>query len=135
VLFPKVHRQGCHAAVKDVCVLQVLVAVVILGMYAEDSGLDPQVDVFGNQDDSRILLLVLQRECLREYDVIVGLAAGSPKRRRATCGQVAAFVTTFREPTYLRCICTSFWSRSRIVSSNTLTLDARLPEACPPSQR
>ena len=81
MLFPKVAGQSRHAVVEDVRVLQRLVAVVILGMHAEHGRLDAQVDVFGDEDHARVVLLLLQRERLPENDVVVGLTRQALRQR------------------------------------------------------
>ena len=54
VAFPEVRRQRLHAGIEHVGVFDGLVAVVVLGMHADDRGLDAQVDVLGHQRDARL---------------------------------------------------------------------------------
>ena len=61
--------------VEEVGVLDRPVAVVVLGVHADDRGLDAQVDVLGHQRDARFGVLRLQRQRLRE-DGVVGAVPG-----------------------------------------------------------
>ena len=75
VRLPEVRRQLLDAGVEQVGVLDRLVAVVVLGVHAEDRRLDAQVDVLRHQRDARLGLLRLQRERVRE-DGVVGAVPG-----------------------------------------------------------
>ena len=54
VALPEVGRQLLHAGVQQVGVFDRLVAVVVLGVHADDRGLDAQVDVLRHQRDARV---------------------------------------------------------------------------------
>ena len=60
--------------VEHVGIFDGLVAVVVLGVHADDRGLDAQVDVLGHQRDARFVVQRLQRQRLRE-DGVVGAVA------------------------------------------------------------
>ena len=79
---PERGRQLLHAAREQIRILDGLVARVVLGVNADDSGLDAQVDVFGHQRDASIGEFLLQRERVGEQDV-VGAVAGDSFRQ---CG-------------------------------------------------
>ena len=52
MLFPEIRRQLLHAADQQVRVFDGLVARIVLGLHAEDRGLDPQIDVLRYQRDA-----------------------------------------------------------------------------------
>ena len=68
--FPEVGRQRREARVEHVGVFDGLVAVVVLGVYADHGGLDAQVDVLGHQRDARLMVQRLQRQRLRQDRVV-----------------------------------------------------------------
>ena len=80
--FPEVPRQGFNAGIEHVGVFDGLVAVVVLGMHADDCGLDAQIDVLRYQRDARPRLLALQRQRLPE-DQIVDADPGQTRRQTA----------------------------------------------------
>ena len=77
MLLPEIRRQRFDAGVEHVGVFDGLVAVVVLGVHADDRGLDAQIDVLGHQRDARPRLLALQRQRLPE-DQVVGAEPGQP---------------------------------------------------------
>ncbi len=81
MLLPEVGGKRAHAVVKDVRVLERLVAVVILGVNANNRRLDAQVDVFRNENDARVGFFVLQRQRLRQDGVVVALARKTFRQR------------------------------------------------------
>ena len=99
---PEIRRQLLDAGVEQVGVLDGLVAVVVLGVHADDRRLDAQVDVLRHQRHARLRVLALQRERVRE-DRVVGAVAGQRVRqagRRAagsgrTAGRVGGFLPPF----------------------------------------
>ena len=72
---PEIRRQLLHARVEEVGVLDGLVAVVVLGVHADDRRLDAQVDVLRHQRHARLRVLALQRHGVRE-DRVVGAVTG-----------------------------------------------------------
>ena len=67
VLLPEISRQRRDAGVEDVGIFNGLVAVVvILGVDAEDRGLDAQIDVLRDENHARIGMFAHERKGLRE---------------------------------------------------------------------
>jgi hypothetical protein len=63
-----------RARIQQVEVLERAVAVVVLGVHAEDRRLDAQVDVLRDQRDARLRVRLLQHQAVLE-DRVVGAAA------------------------------------------------------------
>ena len=78
VPLPEVRRQRLDAAVQEIGVLDGLVAEVVLGMHADDRGLDPQVDVLRDERDPGVRPLQLERERLAENRIV----RASPRQLR-----------------------------------------------------
>ncbi len=62
---PEVCLEFLHARVEEVRVFYRLVAVVVLGVHADDRRLDAQVDVLGHQRDPGERMFALQRNRVR----------------------------------------------------------------------
>ena len=81
VLVPEVGGQGGIAGVEQVGVFQHLVGVVVLGMDADDGGLDPQVDVLRHQGHRPARMRGLHRQ-RGDQDRVVRLVAGQDAGQR-----------------------------------------------------
>ena len=62
MVLPEFLAMQAHAAIQEAQIVQRPVVVVILGLHAQDGGLDAQVDVLGDEDDRRFRIIVLQRQ-------------------------------------------------------------------------
>ena len=72
-----------RAAVKQVDVVQRLVVVIVFGVDTEDGGLDPQVDVLGDQGDLTAGMVLLQGQRHAENIVVRGVARQRGGRTQA----------------------------------------------------
>ena len=82
VRLPEVRRQRRETGVEHVGVLDRLVAVVVLGVHADDRGLDAQVDVLRHERDARVGVQRLQRQRLREDHVVGAMPRKIVRQRR-----------------------------------------------------
>ena len=67
---PEVIRDLFETGVQKFDIIEHFVVVVVLRAQPEHLRLDPEVDVFGDDDDSGIGMLLLELQRGREYDVV-----------------------------------------------------------------
>src|SRR6187551_359063 len=70
VRLPEIRRQRGEPGVEHIGIFDGLVAVIVLGVHADDRGLDSKVDVLGNQRYSRVMVESLKRKGLRKDGVV-----------------------------------------------------------------